>query len=95
MCFYEALERMKEKGKGQNLLTAISFFFFFPSNQNLKFCVIMHISSKSSVAWFPRERTLFITVISSEDLVGCSNQRAFLGCVHANAYRHKILSLSD
>lgn len=34
-----------------------SFKFFF-SNENLKFCVIIHISSNSSVAWFPGEGTL-------------------------------------
>lgn len=51
MCSCEALERMK-----QNLLSAISLFLF--SNQNLKFCVIIHISSKPSVAWFPGEGTL-------------------------------------
>lgn len=34
-----------------------SFKFFF-SNEDLKFCVIIHISSNSSVAWFPGEGTL-------------------------------------
>lgn len=43
MCFYEALERMKEKGKGQNLLTAISFFFFFPLQPKLEIlCYYAH-----------------------------------------------------
>lgn len=51
MYSYEALERVK-----QNLLSAISLFF--SSNKNLNFCVIIHISSKSSVAWFPGEGTL-------------------------------------
>lgn len=88
---YEALERMK-----QNLLSAISLFF--SSNKTLKFCliIIIHISSKSSVAWFPGEGTLChkSRLISSPWMLFSSEEFFGAECMQMLT-ETRILSLPD
>lgn len=75
MCFCEALERTKEKRKGQNLLTAISFFF--PPTETWNFVLLYTFHPNPQCLVSPEREHFFTGVVSSEHLGGCWNETGF------------------